>query len=547
VWRSKQVLLWEAASGRLLAELPAESTYPLAAFHPQGRSLVVAAGRKVQFYELGGLRAQSFLGQRQEKVTECALHPDGRRLACVSPCNIREVGEVTVWPLEPAGPATPTARYHFPHYRPDLHGYALAWHPASEALALCRDRSLLCFGRRAGKPHEALPAEEHITKSAFGPAGRLWLATHVGVEARQWPDGRQDAVWRNKLVGMLRGNSDVLCVAAGRRWVAAGAENGCVFLLRAADARAEQLPQVADSAVRSVALSPDEELVAAGTATGELVLLSVPDGKVLARETAHRSRVGAVSFVGNHLLLSGARDHHIKLWHCSGSTLRELMTLPMPAPVRWLALHPDGVRLLVLLEQEYSVRVWDLGALRERLSALGLGDGLEGIARAELPPAIVPRPMPPPPTAAAPPGSHGLRAELFADINLQRCVKVRYDEQINFNWASGAPDPALPSDYFSIRWTGWLQAPRPGRYRLRMHSDDGARLWLDGKLLIDRWRQGASTQDVAVELGNQPHALRIEYFEVGEAAFATLSWAQENDSQFEPVPATAFYHERPAK
>ena len=48
---------------------------------------------------------------------------------------------------------------------------------------------------------------------------------------------------------------------------------------------------------------------------------------------------------------------------------------------------------------------------------------------------------------------------------------------------------------FAARWTGRVDPPASGTYRLTTVSDDGVRLWLDGKLLIDNWADHAPTED----------------------------------------------------
>jgi formylglycine-generating enzyme required for sulfatase activity len=135
---------------------------------------------------------------------------------------------------------------------------------------------------------------------------------------------------------------------------------------------------------------------------------------------------------------------------------------------------------------------------------------------------------------------------LFADTDLQHCFKVRSDPQIDFNWGEGPPDPLLPKDFFSIRWTGWLKAPRPGKYTLRLDADDGARLWLDRRLLISRWQWPWTKSDqVEVELTtDRPHELRVEYFDGIGNASVRLSWAQKDGFGMQPVPTSALFHDR---
>ena len=52
----------------------------------------------------------------------------------------------------------------------------------------------------------------------------------------------------------------------------------------------------------------------------------------------------------------------------------------------------------------------------------------------------------------------------------------------------------------------------PGRFVLRTISDDGVRVWVDGKLVIDRWDVHESIVDEAPIAAGR-HALRVEYFE----------------------------------
>lgn len=137
-------------------------------------------------------------------------------------------------------------------------------------------------------------------------------------------------------------------------------------------------------------------------------------------------------------------------------------------------------------------------------------------------------------------------AELFQGANFEHEVKVRIDRQVD--WKQGlSPDKAVPLGAYSIRWTGWLKAPRPGRYKLVTHVDDGARLRLDGKLLIDEWHAAKTLYTCAVELTGKPQALQIDYFEMYEGtSMMRLHWEQEGGFPAQPVPAEALSHDRVA-
>lgn len=80
-------------------------------------------------------------------------------------------------------------------------------------------------------------------------------------------------------------------------------------------------------------------------------------------------------------------------------------------------------------------------------------------------------------------------------------------------------------DRFYVRWTGRLRVPARGRYVLYLGSDDGSRLYLDGRLLIDNggvhpFLEGAAT----LELDPGLYDLKVEYFDNDGVAACELSW-----------------------
>lgn len=98
-------------------------------------------------------------------------------------------------------------------------------------------------------------------------------------------------------------------------------------------------------------------------------------------------------------------------------------------------------------------------------------------------------------------------------------LKTDTDKAVFYDWGLGAPEKTgLPSDRFSIRWAGdrHFQA---GCYRFGLFVDDGARLWVDGELLVDEWLDGRSEYYSPVTfLTTGYHDIVIEYYEnTGEA------------------------------
>jgi GH43 family beta-xylosidase len=126
-----------------------------------------------------------------------------------------------------------------------------------------------------------------------------------------------------------------------------------------------------------------------------------------------------------------------------------------------------------------------------------------------------------------PPPMHGLRAEYFATYIDP--VLSRIDPGLDFVWGLDAPDPSLPPDRYSIRWTGSLLAPATGTYKIITETDDGVRVWVDGALVIDDWTPHYVTRNEAtVELAaGVPTPIRVDYFEIDIEASARLLWSSD--------------------
>ncbi len=139
-------------------------------------------------------------------------------------------------------------------------------------------------------------------------------------------------------------------------------------------------------------------------------------------------------------------------------------------------------------------------------------------------------------------GEHGLRGEYFSNVNLSgQPTLVRLDKQINFDWGGGPPDSTMAPDRFSVRWTGTLIPTTTNVYKMSITTDDGVRLYIDGKLIVDSWVDRAPTTDyftMKLEAGRR-YDLHIEYYENGGGAFASLGWNLETGVDKEIAEAVA--------
>ena len=134
----------------------------------------------------------------------------------------------------------------------------------------------------------------------------------------------------------------------------------------------------------------------------------------------------------------------------------------------------------------------------------------------------------------------GLKGEYFRGRDLKgEPVLSRTDARVAFRWDRGGPtddlvaqgqlpaDRALGGDDFSVRWTGQLLPPASGRYELTVGANDGFRLFIDGKPLIDNWELNPRLQSKSAMIDLQAgkaYDIRLDYFEDIRDAEVRLAW-----------------------
>lgn len=119
----------------------------------------------------------------------------------------------------------------------------------------------------------------------------------------------------------------------------------------------------------------------------------------------------------------------------------------------------------------------------------------------------------------------GLSASYFHDQNLSVLAFTRIDPEINFGWGSGAPDPTMEANTFSVRWQGEIEIPVSGTYSFVTSTDDGVRLWIDSSPLIDEWQGQSNTSfsgNISLPAGKYP--IVMEYYDDRAYASARLEW-----------------------
>jgi beta-glucosidase len=118
---------------------------------------------------------------------------------------------------------------------------------------------------------------------------------------------------------------------------------------------------------------------------------------------------------------------------------------------------------------------------------------------------------------------HGLWGEYFNNTDLSgQPGAERLDRKLDFWWLP--PPEGVAPDKFSVRWTGQLVAPESGRHQIKLGTSGVARLYLDGKLLIEtvpdpnappHWPVSTGAAYVDMVAGRS-YDLKVEYVKLAE-------------------------------
>lgn len=133
----------------------------------------------------------------------------------------------------------------------------------------------------------------------------------------------------------------------------------------------------------------------------------------------------------------------------------------------------------------------------------------------------------------------GLKAEFFLGTKLEGApVATQNHERLEFAWMKEAPTKGVPPENYSVRWTGKYVPEESGEHIVGANSDDGVRVWVDGKLVIDNWTDhGVTLNTGKVTLRNGvPVSLRVEYYQALGDAVIQVGFAPGTSSFERDLP-----------
>ena len=137
------------------------------------------------------------------------------------------------------------------------------------------------------------------------------------------------------------------------------------------------------------------------------------------------------------------------------------------------------------------------------------------------------------------------------DLRKRKQAGVIYTESLNVppqDFKQGFPGVTKRFEWFAIEYTGRFWIEKPGLYRFRLTSDDGAQLYIDDELVVDndgthppQMKRGRATMSGGI------HSLRVPYFQgprlqvalVLEIAGPGEEWRVFSTEEFKPPPNPA--------
>ena len=238
------------------------------------------------------------------------------------------------------------------------------------------------------------------------------------------------------------------------------------------------------------------------------------------RKDADRPPRSAISSAEHRALALRAAQEGIVLLKNDG-------VLPLSGMKSVAVLGPDAAQYRAgggSSEVTPLVSVSALDGLRERAGgafsiAYAAGVELPGASKA-----LESEWLSPPPDKAK---GHGLWAEYFANRELKGPpAAARLEGKVDHWWADGEkPAAGVGAADFSARWTGSLRVPKDGEYELGATTDDGGRLWVDGKLLYEDWSDHPPVLHSAklALKAKRDYPVKLEFYQHGGGAAVQFS------------------------
>ncbi len=95
-------------------------------------------------------------------------------------------------------------------------------------------------------------------------------------------------------------------------------------------------------------------------------------------------------------------------------------------------------------------------------------------------------------------------------------------------------------EFFLMVGDGFLEIPNAGQYEFELTSDDGSKLWIDGKVVVDNdMEHSTESKTGKMQLSAGLHPIELRFFQGVGDAIVQLKWKPPGQSAFSLVPTSA--------
>jgi len=135
----------------------------------------------------------------------------------------------------------------------------------------------------------------------------------------------------------------------------------------------------------------------------------------------------------------------------------------------------------------------------------------------------------------------GLNGDYYNGRNFETKVLSRIDSKIDFNWIE-SPATGVDADNFSVRWTGFIEPRYSELYTFYLKADNGKKLWINGELLVDEWRDDCCENETYSKTlaltKDTKYPVTIEMYDASNTAGIKFEW--ESNSQARELVSTLY-------
>lgn len=141
----------------------------------------------------------------------------------------------------------------------------------------------------------------------------------------------------------------------------------------------------------------------------------------------------------------------------------------------------------------------------------------------------------------APWDGSGLYASYFNTVVFKGDTTVKLDKEVFFNFKKDKLPEGVNQHFISVLWTGTLTPPETDEYTFYLQGDDGVRMWLNGKLFIDGWKEQSKTlyKETAQLTGGKKYDIKVALVELEGTSSIMLEWSTDKMSR-STVPSNCF-------